>query len=136
MYPMICMLSTLWYASYAFTFYILLQLTSTTNNNSVHLLAAIWTSERFFMEIDLLSSGMAAPKLWCVRFDWVEAEDSPEARHLCTLPSAGQGGSKMPTFHQHMVLFSFPIASSLMCLKWYLIFLPLLTVDLSTSLVH
>lgn len=43
---MVCMLSILLYTSYAFTFYISLQLTRTTNNNPVHLLAPIWTPER------------------------------------------------------------------------------------------
>lgn len=113
MYSMVCMLSTLWYTSYAFTFHISLQLTRTTNNNSVHLLAPIWAPERLLMEIDLPGSGMAAPTLWRVRFDGVGAEGSPEALHLCPRPSAGQEGSQMPTFHQHLVLFSFPIASSL-----------------------
>lgn len=66
---------------------------------------------------DPYGGDMAAPMLWHVHFAGVGAEGSPEALNLCPLPLAGQEGSRMPTFHQHLVLFSFPIASSLTCIK-------------------
>lgn len=90
------------------------------NNNSVYVLVhiPIWTSETLSLKY-ISSSGMAVCKLWNIHFDRLGLEYSPGNLHLCVLPSAGHKNSKMPTFHQCLLLFSFPI-SSLICIKWYL----------------
>ena len=94
-----------------------------TNNNSVYILVRIsmWTSKRLslkyiYLVVEWLFVSYGIFMEYSSTME-LGLECSPEKLHLCVFTSAGHEDSKMPTFHQCLVLFSFPIVLSLMCIK-------------------